>query len=234
MSRLACWRFGGAGRWLQKREATTAARHQRSRDFGYAIGGGVARPRGVVSVEAPKPLSICYQEEEAEARRNKPAWHRPLPLWSLTISLTTGWLGARPLQRREQQQDRRDGARVERARRETRRPKRGEERPAVLRYWRLLVEKRVESGRGRVRLDWLLGQMVSSLLVVGGGYGRIRRGFWRMDAMDGVLRWCTLVVGLPRFRQLSSLSLLSAVASSYEEFQTAVMRRKHLAVSSTA
>jgi hypothetical protein len=96
------------------------------------------------------------------------------------------------------------------------------------------VEKRVESGRGRVRLDWLLGQMVSSLLVVGGGYGRIRRGFWRMDAMDGVLRWCTLVVGLPRFRQLSSLSLLSAVASSYEEFQTAVMRRKHLAVSSTA
>ena len=157
-----------------------------------------------------------------------------IPLWSLTISLTTGWLGARPLQRREQQQDRRDGARVERARRETRRPKRGEERPAVLRYWRLLVEKRVESGRGRVRLDWLLGQMVSSLLVVGGGYGRIRRGFWRMDAMDGVLRWCTLVVGLPRFRQLSSLSLLSAVASSYEEFQTAVMRRKHLAVSSTA
>jgi hypothetical protein len=51
------------------------------------------------------------------------------------------------------------------------------------------VEKRVESGRGRVRLDWLLGQMVSSLLVIGGGYGRIRRDFERMDAVDGMLRW---------------------------------------------
>lgn len=162
-----------------------------------------------------------------------------IPLWSLTISLTTGWLGARPLQRREQQQDRRDGARVERARRETRRPKRGEERPAVLRYWRLLVEK---SLRGKKAVEavctWIgsWGQMVSSSLVVGGGYGRIRRDLreWMLWTGYCKLRWLEAGGRSAKIRQLSSLSLLSAVASSYEEFQTAVMRRKHLAVSSTA
>jgi hypothetical protein len=88
---------GGLGAQALAKNVKRQRPRQRSRDFGYAISGGVARPRGV-DEEAPKPLSICYQEEEAEARRNKPAWHSPLPLWSLTISLTTGWLGARPLQ----------------------------------------------------------------------------------------------------------------------------------------
>lgn len=38
--------------------------------------------------------------------------------------------------------------------------------PAVLRYARLLVEKARQSGRGRVRLDWLLARRSIVVMVV--------------------------------------------------------------------
>lgn len=45
-------------------------------------------------------------------------------------------------------------------------PKRGEQTPAVLRHARLLVEKAQHSGRGRVRLDWLLARRSIVVMVV--------------------------------------------------------------------
>ena len=76
-------------------------------------------------------MSICYQEEEAEARRNKPARsHLVLDDWARGLQSSRS--AGRALVSGERH---------------------GERTPVVLRYERPLVGKTQESGRGRE--DWI-------------------------------------------------------------------------------